>query len=517
MESDEAAFRALVEGAPDPVLLYQDACVAYANPAAAKYLGYETVAELAGMSAADLIAEHSPGDEARLARERWRRTEATGRVAEPADLVIRRRNGEIVLAERRGGIVSWRGRPAQVAMLRDVTDRRRSEEELRRSEERFRCLIEGSHDAIVVSTWERVYYVNPTLVAYLGLESAEELLNKPASMLADELIHPEDRGRTRDGLWANVKNRTSYPVHDVRIRHRDGSYRVADFHVSHIVFDGVPAQVTHLRDQTHRRELESQLRLADRLASVGLLAAGVAHEINNPLGYVIANLQLMNQRVSSIEAEVRRTASDALSEDMRRSCDIVTEHVRELVKMLEISREGADKVRVIVGDLKALSRADDGPPELLDVRWALDSTLSLTRHEVARYASLVREYGDVPLVQASSARLGQVFLNLIVNAVQAFGTTKDAAQEIRIRTLTDDEERAVVEIADNGPGIAAHILPRVFDPFFTTKPAGVGTGLGLSICQAIVSGLGGQISIRSEVGRGTTVRVALRGCVARGG
>ncbi len=230
------------------------------------------------------------------------------------------------------------------------------------------------------------------------------------------------------------------------------------------------------------RRSEAQLIEADRLASLGTLAAGVAHEINNPLSYVLLNLDLV----------IREAKGEG-----------------ESVPRLREARAGVERVRLIVQDLKSFSRGNTDRKVPVDVRRVLDSTLEIAANEIRHRAELVRDFRDVPPVLADASRLGQVFLNLLVNAAQAMIEGDASRQELRVATSTDAAGRAVIEIADTGAGIAPENLERIFDPFFTTKPVGVGTGLGLSICRTIVTALGGDITVESERGRGTTFRVVL--------
>jgi signal transduction histidine kinase len=239
-----------------------------------------------------------------------------------------------------------------------------------------------------------------------------------------------------------------------------------------------------------------RLSLSERMASVGTLAAGVAHEINNPLAYVTANLDLLLEEVEALGA------------------DPSPERVAEIGDMLRQAREGAERVRRIVRGLQTFARPDAEALSLVDVRALLDTSVDIASAEVRGRARIVREFGAVPQVEADDARLGQVFINLLVNAAQAIPAGDPAAHEIRLVTTTDAAGRAVVEVHDSGPGIPAAVLGRIFDPFFTTKPVGVGTGLGLSICHNIVTGMGGEIDVVSREGAGAVFRVALPACAA---
>jgi len=222
-----------------------------------------------------------------------------------------------------------------------------------------------------------------------------------------------------------------------------------------------------------------------------MLAAGVAHEINNPLTYVIGSLDFLHDEFATLA----RAFPDA--------------DVGELHDALTAAREGAQRVKHVVHDLKTFSRGDDQHRARVDVRGVLESSINMAFNEIKFRARLVKEYGKTPPVLADEARLGQVFLNLLVNAAQAIPEGHVDENEIRVTTRTDERGGALVEVRDSGAGIPREAAARLFEPFFTTKPKGVGTGLGLSICRNIVAALGGEIEVESAPGQGTVVRVAL--------
>jgi len=242
-----------------------------------------------------------------------------------------------------------------------------------------------------------------------------------------------------------------------------------------------------LRLEQDRERMRIELIHTQKLESIGTLAAGVAHEISNPLAYIATNLEYIGARLDRIDEpavvrEVRRATREAML--------------------------GADRVRRIVGDLTRFARRDQGPPTPVDVRTVLDTAINMAWNEIRHRARLVRDYGALALVLADEDRLVQVFLNLLLNAAQAIEDGRAEKNEIRLRThLAGD--RLAIEVQDTGAGIPAEALGQVFDPFFTTKPVGFGTGLGLSICHTIVTGLGGAIEVQSAVGQGSTFRVLL--------
>jgi signal transduction histidine kinase len=252
------------------------------------------------------------------------------------------------------------------------------------------------------------------------------------------------------------------------------------------------------REVTQRHRMEAQLRRAQKLEALGRLAAGIAHEINNPLAFVIANLQYVRE---AIELPPEKLARAPLG---------------DLSSALAEASVGGDRIKQIVRDLKAFAQPHDESLTVVDARLVLDSSLKMAAAEIGRRARLVTRFDEVPAVWAISGRLEQVFVNLLVNAAQAIEPGDVDANEIRV-TLRKREEDVVVEIADTGVGIPAANLERIFDPFFTTKPVGVGTGLGLSICHSIVTAFGGDLTVESEEGKGSTFRVALPGARADSG
>ncbi len=241
-------------------------------------------------------------------------------------------------------------------------------------------------------------------------------------------------------------------------------------------------------------EWESDVKLlfADCMASMGALAAGVAHEINNPLTFVVANLAYTLDAVSQIEPRPV-----------------------EALRALEDAQEGVERVRNIVLDLKMFSRSEEGADEPVDVRRILRSAANLVSNEVKHRARLRLELGDVPPVLANFHRLGQVFVNLMINATQAIPEGAADRHVIAASCRPDPDGRVCVEVSDTGCGIPSEVLPRIFEPFFTTKPVGVGTGLGLAVCHRIVTRLGGTIDVESREGEGTTFRVRLPALAAR--
>lgn len=250
-------------------------------------------------------------------------------------------------------------------------------------------------------------------------------------------------------------------------------------------------RLEHDVDLRNQELVQAQVALtrADRLAALGQLAAGVGHEINNPLTYVMTNLRELVERLP------------------------VAEQSSERIKLAGLASEaldGTERIRRVVRELRLLTRSrEDDQLELLDVHYVLGDALKLTEHVLRHRARVREEYGDVPRVKADAQQLAQVFVNLLVNAAQAIPDTSSDRGTITVRTRRSDTGRAIIEIIDNGQGISPQHLGRIFEPYFTTKTQGEGTGLGLFVSLGIVRGFGGELEAESEVGKGTTMRVSL--------
>ena len=291
------------------------------------------------------------------------------------------------------------------------------------------------------------------------------------------------------------------------------------------------AQLSALNEQL--AQAHQQLLQSEKLAAIGQLAAGIAHEINNPVGFVLSNLnslqrymgtlldyargmeQLITQAAPSLDPQLAALAQAA-------DIDYLAEDAPALVTE---SREGLARVRDIVVDLRDFSRVDTThQQELVDIHRCIESTLNIVHNEIKYQADLVREYSALPPVMCIPSQINQVVLNLVVNAAQAYASKGDADADgagrgtITVRTgccphdTTNDTTSIWLEVADAGCGIPPENLKRIFDPFFTTKPVGKGTGLGLSLTYGIVKAHGGRIDVSSTVGQGTTFRVTLPVC-----
>ncbi|MGZ6097481.1 MAG: PAS domain S-box protein [Myxococcaceae bacterium] len=370
-----------------------------------------------------------------------------------------------------------------VGTLMDVSARKQTEQELRREALLFESLNDG---VIFLDLQGSVVDWNSSAERLFGYSKGEVLGRAWSDVLKlteNNLQATVLAALRRYGRWSR----------EVVALRKDGSETFCEVTV-------VPlrdAEGRHIatiavhRDIGERRAMQAQLLVASRLASVGTLAAGVAHEINNPLAFVNANVLY-------------------LADELERSRSALGPATDEILQLVAETRQGVERIGLIVRDLKAFSRVDsEDVTAVVDVRKVLAFAEKMAGKEMRQRARVLRDIQPVPMVKANESRLGQVFLNLLLNAAQAIPDGAATEHEIRIRTRTDGLGRAVVEVSDTGRGIPEELRARVFDPFFTTKPVGEGTGLGLSICLGIVRSLGGEILLESEVGKGSSFRVAL--------
>ncbi len=385
----------------------------------------------------------------------------------------------------------------------DVSPRLEMEQALRQAEARFRTLVEGCPDAVVVLREGRLTYGNPRLAALLGTDAYEG-----TPLL--EWILPEDRREVAEGLRAAIKAESNATL-TVRLERADRVQLEVELAALGLDYEGLPALCVLLRDVTEKKELQLRLDRSNRMASLGTLAAGVAHEINNPLTFITANLQGLEEDLPELVDHVRRLmglivkdvgAQRANQWFRQAGLDDLDGGVARLINRTRDAVEGATRVRDIVQDLDTYARVDGGAPGPVDLSRAVEIALNMCRHQLKHGVAVDVDIQDVPTVYGEEGRLSQVFLNLVVNAAQA------GAELIQIRARPD-ADAVRIQVIDDGPGMSADVVERVFEPFYTTKEPGRGTGLGLSISREILVGYGGEVEVRSEQGRGTTFELIL--------
>jgi PAS domain S-box-containing protein len=349
---------------------------------------------------------------------------------------------------------------------------------VQRARDELRVLLEGLPDVVVIHVDGVVSFANRATVKALGWSASPELVGRRVADLVDE--------RSASRFEAHEARGADAELAQVWLRKRDGGALLVELApVQPVIFEGTPSRLLVGRDLTVRERLQQQLAAADRLAAVGLLAAGVAHEINNPLAYVLNNIEVARRQIGKLP-EAPPLMDEALSTAL----------------------EGVDRIRFIVRELLSLARADENVLGPTDVQAVVESALALSRVIIERAGRLVVDFQPVPPVLATVPRLGQIVLALVRNAVEAMAKRPAGGGELSVRVAPEGSSHVLLEITDNGVGVPDDVKGRVFEPFYTTKPAGEGTGLGLTVTQRLVLELDGEVSFTST-SEGTTFRVLL--------
>ena len=402
---------------------------------------------------------------------------ATGQPQPPATIGVRRPDGAtswaiftaVPMHDPAGGVAGV------VVTFLDITEHKRVEIALRQSEARMRSILENAPNPIAVTDRDgRIIFINRTGP---NLATSDVI-----GRLAWERIDPACVQVTRDAVCRAIET-----GENVRYEATGQSGRRYACSVGPVRSpEGITGAAIASWDISEVEELQTKVMISDRMASLGTLAAGVAHEINNPLTYTLANLALLQRTLPANSADARARIASAL--------------------------EGGERIRSIVRDLSSFSHVSEGREVALDVHQLLESSIRMADNQIRYRARVVRSYGDVPPVIANDSRLGQVFLNLLVNAAQAIPEGDRDANEIRITTF-QEPGHVVVTVTDTGAGIPPDMIDKIFDPFVTTKLKGAGTGLGLYICRNIVTSLGGEITATSGAG-GSKFQVRLRAAMS---
>jgi PAS domain S-box-containing protein len=409
----------------------------------------------------------------------------------------------------------------------DVTERKRAEEALLDSERRYRQLTESTQDAIVVADQKgRITLFNPAAERMFGYQH-DEILGRPLTVLMPEefqILH--QRGFQR--YLATRQGRViGHGAKELQGRRKDGSEFPMELALS-VVSLGPPGAdgrepvqfLGALRDLTERNRFRSMLVQNEKLASIGQLSAGVAHEINNPLAYIGNNLVVLERDCKGImelvelhQAHLEKLAKvdpEAVAGAVALAEEIDLDYLREnLPRLIQRTREGVERVNRIVHSLRGFARTD--PPKRMEALLPdlVETSLEMLRGRLRKGGiEVVQEHDPAPRVSCVSTQISQVLLNLLMNAVQAIEASARPKGRITVRTSRVDSDM-IVEVADNGCGISPAHLSKVFDPFFTTKDVGEGTGLGLSISEVIVRGHGGRIEVESKLGEGSCFRIVL--------
>jgi signal transduction histidine kinase len=348
--------------------------------------------------------------------------------------------------------------------------RQRLDRGMRERERLFATALQSVHDAVITTDAAgNITFINAAAEALLGT-SAQQAVGRASS----EVLQLVDREKV-------VAQTSAMP----------GGADAAD--------PSATGTLMVLHDVGERRKLQRQLEFADRLSSLGAMAASTAHELNNPLTVVMTNSGLISD-----ELRVFRDGLAAASNETAQS------HLARIHLALGDLQAAASRMSRIVGDLRGFTRPAESGPVRIDLRRCVEWAIRATAHEFQHRAHLRTLFHAAPDVIGEPARVEQVLVNLLVNAAHAISPGNVDGNEVHVTVRTADDGRALIEVRDTGAGIPPEALQRIFDPFFTTKAAGTGTGLGLAICQGIIRAMDGDIAVSSEIGRGTVFTIMLR-------
>jgi len=491
--------------------LDRDARVVYVNAAACRRLGYSEQ-ELSNLTVPDFDPDYDlPRYQALF--------DAVQAGNVPAfETRHCRKDGSIYPIEIVATAIQFESQSYILCVVRDITDRKAAEAARISKERYYQALAEGTLDAIVVTNADsRIWLFNAAAEKLFGY-SEQEALGQCATILMPQ----EDQDRHLAAIQRYVQTRNPTIIGrtiEVIARRKNGERFPVELGVSSIELPEGLFLLASFRDLTERNKMQLRVAQAEKLASLGLLSAGVAHEINNPLAYVASNLAVIEMYTQGLLEliDAMQPAKAVLTDhpELLQTIENVTEDIdlpyirQNLDPILASTRKGVNRIAEIVKNLRGFTRIDRAAVEPVDLREVVSSSLEMLKQRfISHGIEVVREDAPCPPILCLVAQINQVVLNLLVNAQQAIDATLRSGGKITIRTRAEPPW-GIIEIQDNGAGIAPEVLPRLFEPFFTTKPVGQGTGLGLPICHGIVSDHQGRIEVSSEPGQGARFTVYL--------
>ena len=476
LRRNEARFTELFETLQEGIyIVTPDDRIVDVNPALVRILGYESKDELLSHKVSEIFSDESLRNSVRAEVDRQP-------IVEGREIVLIRKDGKPIIClntaaavrDATGKIVRYQG------ALMDVTARREIERRLHKQQEFARRLVDSFPDVIfVLDTDGRYTFVSPRVKDVLGMDSEETM-----AKTFGECVHPDDQPNL-NSLYAEIAaGQKSFSSLELRIRHKAGDWRNILAHFSPLSSEsgGIEGVVISARDITELKRLSEQLIQSEKLAAIGQMLAGVAHELNNPLTAILGVTELVRER-------------EGLDDSMKRQLDLTHRQARRAAR--------------IVQNLLEFSRPTATQKKPLDLNNIIERTLQLHEHSLRRNSIEVsfQPQETLPAVIGDPSQLIQVFLNLVINAEQAIREIRESGR-IQIRA-TSASGKVMITIQDDGSGIAPEAVAKIFDPFYTTKRPGGGTGLGLSICVTILREHGGTIGAQSLPAGGSAFTVTL--------
>jgi len=499
-------LRALAEVSPIPLVISrkQDGEILYCNEKLARVVGV-TACELVGQRSLDFY--YDPADRDAMLTELKER----GRVRD-REIRLKTRGGEPAWAIFTIEPLQIAGEALLLGALYDVTQRKQAEESLQQSEARFRGFVENASDLVfAIDRQAQLTYLSPNVARILGYAPGQLLGHS-----LDSLVHANDLPKVWECTELTRETATVQPSCEFRMRHKDGSTRW--FCSTLVPLEGEAGSVVGMTGTAHDitqeksaiedleganqslRDAQLQLLKTEKMASLGMLMAGIAHEIRTPLGAVSSTQRTMSQALDKLVQRLDEAFPSALQDSkLERLLKVLTDSAR-------VVGDGSARVTEIVQRLRRFSCADEAKLCAVDVNTIAEDTLALIHHELKHHVELQKRFGSDVTLMGYPARLNQVLVNLLVNAAHAVRARGRGKVTLETRAVGDQVE---IQVSDDGEGIPPENLARIFDAGFTTKQDEGGSGLGLAISKEIVEAHHGRLEVVSEVGRGTTFTVKL--------
>jgi PAS domain S-box-containing protein len=478
LQKSEKNFRNLIEKSPDGVMIRSlegEKNLVYVNEGILKFLGY-TEEELMGKQSDEILHPASYKD----VQNRRTRLLTKSNYNPPEEKAFIRKDGSTAYGEVVSFLVYFEGKSMAVIVVRDLTERKKAEEALKKSEESFRNLIENSPDGVLIHTLDaepKIIYVNDAIVTLVGY-SSDELIGKNA----DYFVHPKSVTGVRKRIERMMAKEEYNPPQEKLFIHKDGQLVNAEAVSFLIHYEGVPMAAVVIRDLTERKKTEETLMKLERLSTIGEMAAGMAHEIRNPLAAISTAAQILRRK-----------------------------KIKEDSGQLKTILEQSDRLEKLVRDTLDYAKTGAGPNyHTFSIQPILESALNLSQIQFGPLSKNVRIIWDVPQedirLNGDPGRIQQILVNLILNSFQIM-----TQEGVVILKLSSDKDTVFIRVADNGPGISDENMKRIFEPFFTTKAHG--SGLGLAISQRIAQEHGGKIIIERLEPKGTAfvLQIPLKG------
>lgn len=525
LKESEAQFRTLVEHAPEGILVFDTDVNRFveANTNATRILGYSKE-QLLKMAWIDVSAATQSGGRPAFEVGKPLDQKALSGGAPVFEWTFVRASGEEVLTEVRLVRLPKTGRSLLRASITDITDRKQAEEALVSSQKRFSAVLDTVGEGIIsIDSSSTIVMMNQEVESIWGYQQ-KELIGKKLQVLMPEKY----RGSHTAGMKRYLKTGVAQVLGkrlELEGQKKDGSVfpleiRIAETRIGQrLLFTAAVRDVTErrrarealekaneqLEEKVGERTLElrqkqAQLVQSEKMASLGQLVAGVAHEINTPLGALKSNVDTLGRLTANVQHMVSNTKGSLEAQEAEK----LSERINQITKLNSVSGTATERILTTVDSLRRFARLDEAEVDRVNIHEGIENTLILLHHELKNRVKVRKDYGEIPSIDCFPNQLNQIFMNLLVNASHGI----EGRGEITIRTRQQGDS-VVIEIIDTGMGIPKENLARIFDPGFTTKGFGVGTGLGLSIVYQIIQAHKGKIEVESEAGKGSTFRITL--------